>query len=110
MPVRTKLLGEGLQTTGGQFTIAYTCPPGETTILKEVRVFPTGPAVTRLVVSLRSGPRDVFIMDVTAPAKGDARLECWSVLQPGDTIGVFSDQNSGAHYRLSGTELEGVAD
>lgn len=107
MAVRTKRLAQGTRAAGTD-AVVYTCPAGETAILKDIRFWNNTTGSVRSLVYVDSGPALCLILDVTAPA-GEARgLAVWVVLAPGDTLRVASLSGQ-TNFRLSGTELSGVA-
>ena len=98
----------GTVAAGGD-VLAYTCPAGETTILKDIRLYAPAGAVTRAFVYVSSGAGNVSIVE-RALANAEAfGLEVWVVLQPGHVIRVAATGNQ-VSWWLSGAELEGLAD
>lgn len=108
MPVQTKVLAEGLAGAAG-LQVCYTVPAGQTAILKDLRVFAFNDPSEVLTISVRSGPRDVFIHSAPPPAGGLLWMGVWIVLAPGDQIVHGRGVGGGFHFRYSGAELDGVA-
>lgn len=108
MAVQTKVLAEGLAGAAG-LHVCYTVPAGQTAILKDLRAFLFDDPSEVFTVSVRSGPRDVFISSSPGPAGGIFYLATWIVLAPGDQIVHGRGVGGGFHFRYSGTELDGVA-
>lgn len=109
MPVRTKrLVALAVPSTGSEHTL-YTAGDGETTIIKDVRLY-SELSVTRAVLFLQSsGGARVTIVEGPMSADGRLVLACWIVLHPGDMIRAYCTGNVFRAW-VSGTELEGVAD
>lgn len=107
MAVRTCVLSQG-QTVNGSTIVVYTCPMGRTAILKDLRVTPISGGNTQCIFSVRSGADGVYLMvgALSAGTYGDNDL--WVVLEPGHDIVAFTT-GAACNYRLSGTELDGVA-
>ena len=110
MPVRTKRLARGNIGPANSPATVYTCPPGETTIVKDVRVWLFGSVTARAQVFVTSGPASIRIVDVQLQPKSAVGAITWVVLGPGDTIHVQCDVADTLVFYVSGTELEGVAD
>ena len=108
MGVQTTVLAEGLAGPAG-LHVCYTVPAGQTAILKDLRAFLFADTSEVFTVSVRSGPRDVFIHSAPGPASGIFSMEPWIVLAPGDQIVHGRSVAGGFHFRYSGTELDGVA-
>lgn len=110
MAVRTKQLANGVATT--TLTTIYTCPAGETCIVKEIHFYnPVGGATTALFFRALIGgnARGVFIQSGLAANTG-SWVDMWLVLQAGDQLQVSATPSSAVQFIVSGTELEGVAD
>lgn len=110
MAVRTKQLAEGTF-TNSNVTI-YTCPTGETTIVKYVTLFnPSASTATTVRVRLvTAGGARTFIRQ-EIPIQTAVRIDSWLVMEPGDTIDALATAAGiNVEYTLSGAELEGVAD
>ena len=111
MAVRTKLLTSG-RATGPVVATIYTCPDGETAILKWLTVFNVNLSTTTDVlltmdvagVNLTSYHRFVLVA-----GKGDM-LGLYQVLHPGMEVAIQVVAAVGVNYWLSGAELEGTAD
>jgi hypothetical protein len=110
VPVRTKRLFAGDTAPAGSGVTAYTCPAGETTILKDIRASNQSGSPSRLIISAVSGAARTAIVDEAAtPLPATIGRSPWVVLQPGDQIELFSLGGVVAVW-LSGAELEGLAD
>ena len=111
MPVRTQRLGLGVTPGADVAGTAYTCPAGETTILKDWRIgTPGGNTCSRAIVYLSSGGVVVPLFDGALAAFDTRGGTPWVVLHPGDELQVLAATHPGFQYWLSGTELHGVAD
>lgn len=105
--VRTKRLAVG-SSIDATFKTIYTCPAGKTAIVKDVRVQALGAGNTRAIVSVNSGPTANYLLD-QALGQGQAQvIGLFIVLQPGDFMQVYTT-GFNCNYRVSGSELEGVA-
>lgn len=110
MPVRTKRLAVGQTGAAGAFTTVYTCPAGETCIVKHVLCVGANATAGRALVLLSSGVTGLSLVDQTFAVDQVVRVDAWAVLLPGDQIKVYSALAGGIRYWISGTELEGTAD
>ena len=108
MPVRTARLAAGIAAAGGGEHIAYTCPPGRTAIVKDVRVASPAGANSRAVVFLLSGPARPAIYDQPLGLNQTAVVSGFIVLEPGDQLRLFPFDFE-LQYWISGAELEGLA-
>jgi hypothetical protein len=90
--------------------VAYTCPAGETTILKDIRLYARAGAVSTADVALQSGSVFVNVVHEGMTAGQTLSRDPWVVLSPGDRIHVQATNTDGLSYWLSGAELEGLAD
>lgn len=106
MTTRTSRLAVGISTTGAVVTV-YTCPAGKTAIVKDIRLY-AGASVSRAVVALGSGVRLPSVLDEAITGPGVAQKQGFMVLEPGDTIRVYSQGNT-FEFWISGSELQGVA-
>lgn len=106
MATRSVRLCAGTSTTSAVVTV-YTCPAGKTALLKDVRVYANG-AVGRAVILVQSGSTDVSIVDEALSATQVVSRQGFIVLEPGDTIRVYSSTST-FNFWCSGAELEGVA-
>ena len=109
MPVRTQKLAVGNSAPFGTSKTLYTCPAGETTIVKDIRVENGGTGGNLVVVFLSSGAGDVAVLRSTLAANDIASRELWAVLRPGDLIRIFASAGT-CNAWISGAELEGLAD
>lgn len=109
MPVRTTVLGRGNSGTAQQEVTIYTCPAGETAILKDVRCSVATGNPTRIVVFLVSGATRSSLIDQALAAGEKGLGGLFAVLLPGDQIRIFSQGGSFDAW-CSGAELEGLAD
>lgn len=111
MAVRTKRLAAGLNGTAAVGKTVYTCPAGETTIVKDVRLFARLSAVPTVKVYALSGAGTfVACLNRALADQEAAQFQGFIVLAPGDRILVEASVTDGIAYWVSGTELEGVAD
>lgn len=110
MPVRTKQLAIGDSNPSGTTKTVYTCPAGETAIVKDIRVwgFPGG-AITRAQVLISGPTASLSIFDRPLNALETAGVSGFMCLRPGDSVRVLSTGNAIA-ILVSGAELEGLAD
>ena len=111
MAVRTKRLAAGLTGPASVGKTAYTCPSGETAIVKDVRLYARAGAVSSVKVFALSGA-GIFVACFTGPmADQEVRqFQGFLVLLPGDRVVVEATTTDGIAYWVSGTELEGLAD
>lgn len=110
MAVRTKLLAAGSVGSAGSPVVVYTCPAGETTIVKDVRLSNSTGAGVNCLLFLVSGPLFVRLFAETIPAQEIRGMMPWCVLEPGQQLAIELNAASGIRHWLSGTQLEGVAD
>lgn len=109
MPVRSKrLFGPLAVGTGG--TTVYTCPAGETALVKHL-TFVNG---SNLATTLQVGVGGLLVGNLVAqfsvPAQGSVALVSWFlVLQPGETLRMGTTLGN-VTVAGFGAELEGVAD
>jgi hypothetical protein len=109
MPVRTKPLVRASFNTAGALQTLYTCPSGETTIVKDVRVTTVSGSPSRAGLRVISGPTYIDLVD-QALASGSVGLSgLFVVLRPGDQLAGFSLGGTVGMW-VSGAELEGLAD
>jgi len=106
--VRTKTLCAETATT--TLTSIYTCPNGETAIIKSLTMgkFATG-AVNLTITTLRAATAYGLHIEAFSLAAAVRHLNCWIVLMPGDVLRAQTDANTATVW-ASGAELEGVAD
>jgi hypothetical protein len=86
----------------------YTCPAGRTAILKDVRAWAYGAAVTRALVLVRSGPGDCAIIDEAMATNSTRERQGFIVLEPGHQL-LASSTGGPTSIWASGAELDGVA-
>lgn len=109
MAVRSKRLW-GPTTVSTSAVTLYTCPAGETAIIKQVSHFNTG--VVQQAVSLGingTGNGQLVVVMSTAATSTTNLLEQFIVLHPGDTLRAIANAGN-ATVTGYGAELEGVAD
>lgn len=109
MAVRSKrLFGPALVSTTN--IALYTCPPGETALIKSLSLFNQGALAAAIVLHINGTGANTIVLSVSVGA-GLSALDVprFLVLHPGDVLrGVTSQGNfTVAGY---GAELEGVAD
>lgn len=111
MAVRTKLLAAGRR-SDATTVVVYTCPDGETCILKDVRLVNlSATEVLNIVVGMDAATFNQTLWgDFTIGTRQTIHLEVWHVVPAGAEITVRGDVKGSCNYWLSGTELEGVAD
>lgn len=108
MPVRTKVLAAASATT--TLTPIYTCPSGETTIIKSVASakLAAGAVSMDLTILRDAGSQVVFRRTYPLTSTVDY-AEVWIVMHPGDVLRAQTDTGTVTLW-ISGTQLEGVAD
>lgn len=114
MAVRTKRLAAAAFPAVTELTYRdlYTCPAGETAIVKELRACATDNAMTiTWFVNADNGAVPVNVWRPALAAGVPQTEVCWMVLQSGDTLRCEQQANQGRlRVLVSGTELEGTAD
>lgn len=111
MTVRSKRLTSAVNVNTASQLI-YTAGSGETVLIKSV-LFYNSDTVTRTLILGRSNTGVGTIMKRTLATLEPELVDCWFVLQPGDTLWAgHSGFVAGAIGRITlfGAELEGVAD
>lgn len=109
MAVRTKSLVNGATMLVGGGTL-YTCPAGETTIVKQLVLFNGSAAPQSLQVLHFDGTNSNVLVFQSVAGLTPLRLgELFIVLQPGDVLQGSSALGTGV-FSAYGTQLEGVAD
>lgn len=109
MAVRTKCLAAVKKAAAG-IAVMYTCPAGETVIVKEVAFYNAGAATQTYSAGFRrAGLPDIYWHSASAASGGVGISSRWSVLLPGDQI-VMNSSGVDMCVWISGTELEGLAD
>lgn len=109
MPVRTKRLGARDTSPENVIVVVYTCPAGETAIIKDIRIDVKSGSPSRVVALLTSGPLDVSLIDKPMGPNDVASTQGFVVLQPGDQLRALS-VGGVCRVWVSGAELEGLAD
>lgn len=111
MAVRTKRLASGRITTATA-TVIYTCPAAETAIVKQIWLFNVNastPNEVGVLFDVASNAQTPFWEDTLVQREG-IWLDIWTVLLPGDRLGLKCSVAGGVNFLVSGTELEGLAD
>lgn len=109
MPVRSKRLFGPVNVGTGNFTV-YTCPAGETALLKDITIFNQAAVTNVVALRLNGNTQNQTIEGVTVGGGGSVVLSGrFIVLHPGDTLRV---QATVASINITGygAELEGIAD
>lgn len=107
-PVRTKTLFAASATT--TLTAVYTCPGGETAILKSLSLAKVAAgAVSMDLTVLRAGVSRVVFREQFPVTSTVVHRELYLVLMPEDVLRAQTDTGVATIW-ASGTELEGVAD
>lgn len=110
MAVRTKRLFLGASGAAGTLNLVYTCPAGETAIIKSIGLVRPAAAAAGCLFAIRTGGVDTFVLRVDTNAGGGALSLPWIVMHPGDELRVLAAIANEFMMAISGTELEGVAD
>ena len=109
MAVRSKRLF-GPVAIGTATSPIYTCPAGETALLKSLWLWPTGPTVSAVSVFINGTAAANQIGLIIVPNSAEIRLAGqFLVLHPGDTLTLRTNLGT-ATVAGFGAELEGVAD
>lgn len=109
MAVRSKRLW-GPTAVGTGNTVVYTCPAGETALLKHISLANVTALSQTLRLRLNGTNQTDNIVDVAIPSTSAIQLtDLFIVLHPGDVLRAIS---SSANCIVTGygAELEGVAD
>lgn len=111
MAVRSKLLGSG-RATGPVTATIYTCPAGETAILKWLTVVNINASTATSVLLLMdaAGADKTRYHTFQLDPQKEAHLDLWQILDPTMEVAIQVVAAVGVNYWLSGTELEGAAD
>lgn len=109
MVVRTARLATGTSGAAGANVPVYTCPPGVTTIIKDIRLARNLAGAQPVNVGVKSGPPTIWLINNPSPTGDVVAIQPWTVLEPGDQITVLTQQTGAWSYYISGTELDGVA-
>lgn len=109
MTTRSKRLF-GPTTVSTTHVLLYTCPAGETAILKHIVFVNGGPLAASAALRLNAQLGTAQMTTAVVPATGDvSRTDQFIVMHPGDTLyGISGAAN--LIYSGFGAELEGVAD
>jgi hypothetical protein len=110
MAVRSKrLFGPvGISTT---VTTVYTCPAGETAIVKDLWVWPNAVTVTGLDLFINGSAAGNHIAHIVMPNSQDARvLGAFLTLADGDILRMGVTGTGNCTVSGHGAELEGLAD
>lgn len=108
MGVRTKVLAAVSPTS--TLTAIYTCPDGETAILKSASLAKLAAGAVSLDLTILRGATSRVVWREQFPIAGTVVYrEFWIVMQPADVLRAQTDTGTATLW-LSGTELEGVAD
>jgi len=106
--IATKTLAAATATTA--LTGIYTCPTGETAILKSLCLAKLASGGVSLDLTiLRSATSRVVYRHAFGIAGEVVYVELWIVLMPGDVLRAQTDTGTATIW-ASGSELEGVAD
>lgn len=109
MPVRSKRLF-GPTVVGLVFVDLYTCPAGETTLLKCVGLYNAGIAANAVAFTINGIlPAQIVARFSLAAGTGAVERELFIVLHPGDVLRGLATLVSMTVSGF-GAELEGVAD
>lgn len=109
MPVRSARLAA--RNSGiGAIVVAYTCPPGVTALVKDIRISALNGAVVRASVLLLSGAQNTSVIDRPLANLEVFSIQGFMVLEPGDRIQTFAG-GGGQDFQIwvSGAELQGLA-
>jgi len=107
--VRSKRLW-GPTSVGTTAVVLYTCPAGETALLKGVHAFNPGALGVTVTYTLNgTGNSNTILTTSSSSGNINADREQWIVLHPGDVLRAVG--SAGTTYVTGfGAELEGVAD
>lgn len=108
MTVRTKRLAAGIVNTLNTFVTVFTCPPGRTAIVKDLRSANTGPAESLVIWAAASGANQTRLINATVPVGSPTFASVYVVLEPGDELRLLSVAGS-VTFHVSGSLLDGVA-
>lgn len=91
-------------------TVVYTCPAGETAIVKQLSFSNAAALAQTVALYINANTANSIVGGATVPAASALVLTGWFlVLQPGDTLRIGWSGTGGA-VSGHGAELEGVAD
>lgn len=111
MAVRTKLLVPPTNLAVTTSTLLYTCPAGETAIVKTITEVNGNASSRWYSMTLSVSGADVpIIWRRLVPAASSAQLLTWIVVPAGEVLKVTNELATAITLSISGTELEGVAD
>lgn len=109
MPVRSKRLAAGTSAPVDVEKTVYTAPANETVLVKDIRVSAEGAVTRGALTAVSSGGQRCTLVDGPITATTARAQLSFVVLQPGDTLRVFSTGQP-FFFWISGAELEGQAD
>ena len=109
MPTRTAALAQLISPSNASIA-AFTCPAGETVIVKSATLFNSTGGALAGILYLLAVSTDVQSMLVSQSilSAGFAEWSGWRVMKPGDRV-YFQPGGAGLHLWVSGTRLIGVA-
>lgn len=106
--VFTKRLGVGATGAANTPVTAYTCPAGQTAILKDIRLSTgSGSAVNAIVFGVSGSSTCLFLVRAVAASTAES-AQPYVVLGPGDQVKVQCNVAGALEFWLSGSELDGV--
>lgn len=112
MPVRSAQLGYARTGAANTPVNLVTCGSGQTIIVKSITIVArqAGPATVFIRLDPTGATTVTAVHVVKAMAQNDTDyLDCWIVLEPGDTLDCLCDVLNGAGVFASGAILDGVA-
>lgn len=108
MAVRSARLAAASSSPANAEHTIYTCPSGKTALVKDLSLYSGAGCSVAAIFVERSGPVRVSVTTGSLGADATRRLSTFVVLEPGDTIGVYSESGTFTVW-VSGAELDGVA-
>lgn len=105
MTVHSNRLARGTVSPANTAVTIYTCPAGQHTIVKDVRVWNSSGAGVSFVWAANSGAVLVLAMSETIAAGAVRALQPWLVLEQGDELQMSCTVNNVLRYWVSGSEL-----
>jgi hypothetical protein len=109
MTVRTARLAVGTSGAAGASNTIYTCPPGVTTIVKDIRLNGRADPSSTYIIFVASGPLLTYLGSGTLNINATVSIPGFVVLEPSDRIGINSGIAAGIGFWISGSELAGIA-